>query len=156
MSLEVCWDGLRMLSFGLSQFHGHGSWLMCEVALRQSQDTWLVTLRATSHMSQEPWPCNGEDPWLSSKGRTMGVGIAVLCSHMPSSTVWSENGPCCRTIAYFIGGKEGRIWLNIICLKLYPFERIIWWCLSILECLRIFFGICSTICLEICFVGKKY
>ena len=21
-------------SFGLSQFHGHGSWLMCEVALR--------------------------------------------------------------------------------------------------------------------------
>ena len=22
-----------MLSFGLSQFHGHGSWLVCEVAL---------------------------------------------------------------------------------------------------------------------------
>ena len=31
--LEVCWDGLWTLSFGLSQFHGHGSWLMCEVAL---------------------------------------------------------------------------------------------------------------------------
>ena len=29
-----CWDGLWTLSFGLSQFHGHGSWLMCEVALR--------------------------------------------------------------------------------------------------------------------------
>ena len=27
------WDGLWTLSFGLSQFHGHGSWLMCEVAL---------------------------------------------------------------------------------------------------------------------------
>jgi hypothetical protein len=33
MMLEVCWDGLYTLSFGLSQFHGHGSWLMCEVAL---------------------------------------------------------------------------------------------------------------------------
>jgi hypothetical protein len=30
---EVWWDGLGTLSFGLSQFHGHGSWLACEVAL---------------------------------------------------------------------------------------------------------------------------
>ena len=29
--------------------------------------------------------------------------------------------------------KEGRIWFNIICLKLYQFERTIWWCLSVLE-----------------------
>ena len=28
-----CWDGLWTLSFGLSQFYGHNSWLMCEVAL---------------------------------------------------------------------------------------------------------------------------
>ena len=34
MILEVSWDGLRTLSFELSQFHGHGSWLVCEVALR--------------------------------------------------------------------------------------------------------------------------
>jgi hypothetical protein len=33
MILEVCWDGLWTLSIGLSQFHGHGSWLVCEVAL---------------------------------------------------------------------------------------------------------------------------
>ena len=33
MILEVCWDSLWTLSFGLSQFHGHGSWLVCEVAL---------------------------------------------------------------------------------------------------------------------------
>ena len=32
MILEVYWDGLWTLSFGLSQFHGYGSWLMCEVA----------------------------------------------------------------------------------------------------------------------------
>ena len=36
MILEVSWDGLWTLSFGLSQFHGHGSWLICEVALTLS------------------------------------------------------------------------------------------------------------------------
>ena len=73
---------------------------------KQSSVT-ATQLRATSHMSQEPWPCNGEDHLLSSKGRTMCVGKAVLCSHGPSSIVWSENGPCCGTIAYFIGEKRG-------------------------------------------------
>ena len=29
MVLEVSWEGLCTLSFGLSQFHGHGSWLVC-------------------------------------------------------------------------------------------------------------------------------
>jgi hypothetical protein len=29
--------------------------------------------------------------------------------------------------------KEGRIWLNIICVKLYQVERITWWCLYVLE-----------------------
>ena len=30
MILEVCtWDGLWTLSLGLSQIHGHGSWLVC-------------------------------------------------------------------------------------------------------------------------------
>ena len=33
MILEVCWDGIWTLSFGLSQVHGHGPWLVCEVAL---------------------------------------------------------------------------------------------------------------------------
>ena len=33
MILGVCWGGLWTLSFGLSQFHGHGSWLVWEVAL---------------------------------------------------------------------------------------------------------------------------
>ena len=30
MILEVAWDGLWTLSFGLSQFHGHDSWLVRE------------------------------------------------------------------------------------------------------------------------------
>ena len=29
--------------------------------------------------------------------------------------------------------KEGRIAFNIICLKLYQFERTTWWCLYVLE-----------------------
>jgi hypothetical protein len=33
MILEVGWDGLCTNSFQLSQFHGHVSWLVCEVAL---------------------------------------------------------------------------------------------------------------------------
>ena len=33
MILEVSQDGLWTLYFGLSQLHGHGSWLVCEVAL---------------------------------------------------------------------------------------------------------------------------
>ena len=33
MILEVYWDDLWTLSSGLSQFYGHGSRLVCEVAL---------------------------------------------------------------------------------------------------------------------------
>jgi hypothetical protein len=36
MTLELSWDdGLWTLSFGLLQSHGHGSWLVCEVASPQ-------------------------------------------------------------------------------------------------------------------------
>jgi hypothetical protein len=34
MIMEVSLEGPLHTSFGLSQFHGHGSWLVCEVALR--------------------------------------------------------------------------------------------------------------------------
>ena len=47
MILEVSWDGLWTLPFELSQFHGHGhgSWLVCEVALRAmfGENRQLVT-----------------------------------------------------------------------------------------------------------------
>jgi hypothetical protein len=39
MIVEVCWDGLWALSFGLSQFQGQGSRLMCEVALSYTSNT---------------------------------------------------------------------------------------------------------------------
>jgi hypothetical protein len=36
MNVEMSWDGIWTLSFGLSQFHGHGFWIVCEVALGQN------------------------------------------------------------------------------------------------------------------------
>ena len=42
MILEVSWDGFWTLSFGLSQFHGHGSWLMCEVVLSVKANLWVA------------------------------------------------------------------------------------------------------------------
>ena len=51
--------------------------------------------------------------------------------------------------------KEGRIWFNIICLKLYQFERTTWWCLSVLESiLRIYFGIYLEISLAEKYIKK--
>jgi hypothetical protein len=29
--------------------------------------------------------------------------------------------------------EKKRIWFNTICLKLYQFERITWWCMYVLE-----------------------
>ena len=42
MILEVCWDGLWTLLFGLSQLHGHGTWLICEVALSYTWTNWVL------------------------------------------------------------------------------------------------------------------
>jgi hypothetical protein len=54
--LEVSWDGLWTLSFGLSQFHGHGSWLMYEVALAPTHLLYvaceLENLFQDTHMGQ--------------------------------------------------------------------------------------------------------
>ena len=53
MMLEVCWDGFWTLSFGLSQLHGHGSRLVCDVWGR----AWIeiqwnsIGLKARSHMT---------------------------------------------------------------------------------------------------------
>ena len=50
--------------------------------------------------------------------------------------------------------KEGRIWFSIICVKIYQFKRITWWCLSVLE-FALEFVMKSAVpsCLEICHAG---
>jgi hypothetical protein len=71
--LEVCKDGLWTLSFGLPQFHGHGSWLVCEVALRgashygrRSRGRWFppIKLQETKSSASRPFTL-----WPQSKGR---------------------------------------------------------------------------------------
>ena len=108
-------------------------------------------IRATSYTSQEPWPCNGEDPWFSSKGRTMGVGRVVLGSHGTSSIVWSESGPCCETIAYFVGGKGGE---DLVSYSMSQTLRIWENYLVILVSHGIYYKICYEICPE--FVMLEY
>ena len=44
MILEVCWDGLWTLSFGLSQFHSHGSWLVCELTVSCHKEDCLYEI----------------------------------------------------------------------------------------------------------------
>ena len=58
--LEVSWDGLWTLCFGLSQFHGHSYWLMCDVAL-----TLCVCVCATlrSYAMQVPLPLEFNFYW---------------------------------------------------------------------------------------------
>ena len=50
MILEVCWEGLWTFSFGLSQFHSHVYWLVCEVALSReiSDDLTLFYTRPSN------------------------------------------------------------------------------------------------------------
>ena len=86
------------------------------------------------------------------KAMYIGVGKAVLGGHGPSIIAWSANGPCCGTIAYFVGGERGWICFDIIYLKLYRFERTTSWCLFVLE--SICAGICTEILLKICLLEK--
>ena len=69
----------------------------------------IVKLRATSHTSQELWPCHGED-------QRPYHGCEVRMDHVA--------GP----LHILLAEKEGRTWLYKICLKIYQFERTTWWC----------------------------
>jgi hypothetical protein len=74
MIFGVFWDGLWTLSFGLSRFHGQGSWLMCEV---QSP-----TLGAHAHAHAHPylWVLGGHGCEVIVHGWAwMGIGFVHLC-----------------------------------------------------------------------------
>ena len=61
MILEVRWDGLWTLSFGLSQFHGHGSWLVCEVAVIHNQHYIHILYKLVTNLQmydRGTWVCN--------------------------------------------------------------------------------------------------
>ena len=116
---------------------------MCGVYLKLINKNWkiiischrldLETLRATSHMSWEPWPCNGEDLWLSSKCYTMGVGKLFYVVTGPQAWCEVRMDHVVGPLHALLAEKEGRIWFNIICFKLYQFKIITWWCMLVLE-----------------------
>ena len=150
----MCW--LKVFMETWEKTWGVGSRINSTMTRKLVLPTLIISmLRATTHTRQEPWPCNGEDPWLSSKGCTMGVREVVLGVHRPSSIVWNENGPCCETIAYIVGRRRGKDLVNLRCLKLYQFQNTTWWCLSVLEP-NIYSDICYEICPEICHVEKIF
>ena len=86
MIWEVGWDGLWTLSFGLSQCHGHGSWLMCEVALRAlagkvldgptSRVYWVIAA-SMQFSCLCPGPCQ---PHMYSKMKATGSFLTESCS----------------------------------------------------------------------------
>ena len=44
------------LSFKLSQFHGHGSWLVCEVTLNGRKVTHPITILTLDNLTtKNPW-----------------------------------------------------------------------------------------------------
>ena len=77
----------------------------------------------------------------------MGVGKAVLGSHGTLSIVWSENEPCCGTIAYFVGGKRGEDLVQYDMSQSVPIWENY---LVVFVDHGICHGIYHEICLEIC------
>ena len=86
-----------------------------------------MKLRSTSHMSEGLWPCNGEGCWLSSKGHTMGVGIAILCSHGSSRIVWKWEWTMLRDHCIFYWWKRGTTLLVTYLHFFFTFWIWHWW-----------------------------
>jgi hypothetical protein len=85
-------------------------------------------------------------PWVVGKPFYVETG--------PQALVCSENGPCSGIVAYFVGPKRGEDLVNIICSKLYQFERATWLCSFVclswnLPCNK------EEICHEICHARGK-
>jgi hypothetical protein len=93
MILEVTWDGLWTLSFGLSEFHGHRSWLVCEVALKH-QVSWGDTNDevVNLHYNLSTLPLKGISGIVTHvtlntvNNVVVWIGILVLSSSSSSSS----------------------------------------------------------------------
>ena len=88
MCLEVWWDGLRTRSFGLSQFHGHSSWLVCEVALISILGSQIIQLSR-----RKPLPNSSYKTW-----RKLNCLIQATLAE-PSDAVRSPRGKGSRVVS---------------------------------------------------------
>ena len=81
-----------------------------------------------------------------SKAVLWVLGKPFLGSHGPSSILWSEDGPCCETIAYFVGGKRGGFDLIKDVSKSTNLRDFV--------CHGIYYEICPEIRPKICYATK--
>ena len=82
-------------------------------------------------------------PWVLGKSFYVVTGPQAYCDVRMDHVAGA--------LHILLAKKEGRIWFDMKCLKLYQFKRITWWCLSLLESVM---DSCLAICLEICHAGK--
>jgi hypothetical protein len=110
MILEVSWDDLWTLSFGLSQFHGHGSWLMCEVALKchtlnsTCQLMWGFFLHKSHHTSHQNY------------NLCMSIDVHFLCAKS-----------CVSNVKNFVSNTHCRDYVVVRALDSHPkFASLTW------------------------------
>ena len=104
-------------------------------------------------------------------GHTMGVGTIILNRLGHLSIVWSENGPCRGTIAYFIHGKRRATLRHLFHMFVYFYsyffkgfalmrkERRAWWIIltkrgGLLLC-WLYIGVCTWLC-NVCLICKSW
>jgi hypothetical protein len=109
MILEMCWGRLWTLSFGLSQFDGHNSWLVYEVD--------LDTLRVALHLEAGPIRC----------GRGLKTSLVIgQKAQIGPNPLHLEAGPirCGRGLkSSLVIGQKAQIGPNPLHLEAGP----IWW-----------------------------
>ena len=67
----------------------------------------VLSFRATSHLSQEPWPWNCVSPKESVQKPSQDTSIIMWCGHGPSRVVWSRMSmgrqPNIMSINFYLG-----------------------------------------------------
>jgi hypothetical protein len=107
---------------------------------------------ATSHMSQEPWPCNGEDFWLIQRPYHGCWETRIMWSRALKHSVKWKWTILQDHIVYFVGGKREDLVQYDIFQTLSIWEDY----LVAFVCPGIYLRICFVICPEIFHVGKIF
>jgi hypothetical protein len=83
---------LDTFSFGLSQFHGHGSWFVCEMALIYSSLFHCPQINKNLAYTDAAWPFS---PWEVSLSLSLIIYIKLVSWSQSLCAKWAET----RTLA---------------------------------------------------------
>ena len=125
--LEVIWDGLWTLSSGLSQLHGHGSCLVCEVALTytipERSSMGICSTRILSQLSENGLPdCHSSHAWNQSRPNLNHCGLYInlyVCVTVATRMSMNETAEFQRFLLFW--QKEGQFPDEIILINYVPF-----------------------------------